>query len=102
MAVASGAASALADLAKAGVWTVGLDPEADASLWELSFAGEPLALVVGAEGKGLSQLVSRRCDALARIPQPGAGASSLNVAVAAAVACFEVARQRSVASGVGE
>lgn len=98
MALASGAARALSDLAEAGVWTVGLDPSAGTTLWELSFATEPLALVVGAEGKGLSHLVSRRCDALARIPQPGVGASSLNVAVAAAVACFEVARQRTAAS----
>ncbi len=96
MAVVPGTAAALSELSEAGVWTLGLDPAADVPVWELSFAAEPLAVVLGAEGKGLSQLVSRRCDARAGIPQPGGGASSLNVAVAAAVACFEIARQRMV------
>ena len=55
----------------------------------------PLALVVGSEEKGLAPLVRRRCDAVVSIPQHGA-LPSLNVGVAGAVACFEVARQRSV------
>ena len=51
-----------------------------------------MALVVGSEEKGLAPLVRRRCDAVVAIPQHGA-VPSLNVGVAGAVACFEVARQ---------
>jgi 23S rRNA (guanosine2251-2'-O)-methyltransferase len=50
-------------------------------------------MVLGSEGTGLSRLVRERCDTLARIPQKGP-MGSLNVAIAAAVACFEVARRR--------
>ena len=51
------------------------------------------ALVVGAEGKGMREAVARRCDGLFHIPQRGA-VSSLNASVAAAIALYEVARQR--------
>ena len=53
-----------------------------------------MALVVGSEEKGLAPLVRRRCDAVVAIPQHGR-LPSLNVGVAGAVACFEVARQRA-------
>ena len=53
-----------------------------------------MALVVGSEEKGLPPLVRKRCDAVVAIPQHGA-LPSLNVGVAGAVACFEVARQRA-------
>jgi 23S rRNA (guanosine2251-2'-O)-methyltransferase len=93
IALVAGIASALRTLASAGVWRVGLDPAARASLWDLGLASEPLALVLGAEGRGLSRLVRERCDTLVAIPQKGATAS-LNVAAAGALACFEVARRR--------
>jgi 23S rRNA (guanosine2251-2'-O)-methyltransferase len=98
LAVAPGAAQALATLAGAGVWTVGLDPGGPASVFELAVATEPVALVLGSEGRGLSRLVRSRCDVLARIPHAGpAGAAmgSLNVAAAAAVACFAVVTRRA-------
>jgi 23S rRNA (guanosine2251-2'-O)-methyltransferase len=93
MAVVAGIPAALRTLASANVWTVGLDPGARSSLWDLELASEPVALVLGAEGRGLSRLVGERCDALVAIPQRGATAS-LNVAVAGALACFAVARRR--------
>jgi 23S rRNA (guanosine2251-2'-O)-methyltransferase len=93
IAVVAGIAGALRTLADANVWTVGLDPGARGSLWDLDLASEPVALVLGAEGRGLSRLVRERCDTLVAIPQRGTTAS-LNVAVAGALACFEVARRR--------
>ena len=83
----------LADLARHGVWTVGLDSRADTSLFGLSLADQPLALVLGSEGRGLARLTRQRCDLVVAIPAVGSLAS-LNVAAAGAVACFEVARQR--------
>jgi 23S rRNA (guanosine2251-2'-O)-methyltransferase len=93
-AVVPGIPAALAGLARAGVWTVGLDLGAPAALWSLEVATEPVAVVLGAEGRGLSRLTRERCDLLVSIPQRGA-IESLNVAAAGALACFEVARRRS-------
>ena len=93
IAVVPGIPAALQTLAAAGVWTVGLDGDADQLLFDLDLATEPVAVVLGAEGTGLSRLVRQRCDVLAAIPQLGALAS-LNVGAAAAVACFDVARRR--------
>lgn len=76
------------------MWTIGLDSGGDTSLFDLALAVEPVALVLGAEGRGLGRLVSERCDVTASIPLRGA-LGSLNVAAAAALACFEVARRRS-------
>lgn len=95
MALVGGMPSALARLKELGVWTIGLDGAGDTSVFDLEVATEPLALVLGAEGKGLSRLVRERCDVLAAIPLRGALAS-LNVSAAAAVACYEVARRRPV------
>ncbi len=93
MAVVPGIPSALARLAAAGVWTVGLDADAPNPLWSLSVATEPIAIVLGAEGAGLSRLAKARCQLLVSIPQ-AAPISSLNVAAAGALACFEVSRAR--------
>ena len=60
--------AALEDLRKAGLWIVGLDGGGDQSLFGLGLLTEPVAVVVGAEGGGLSRLVADRCDVLARIP----------------------------------
>jgi 23S rRNA (guanosine2251-2'-O)-methyltransferase len=93
-AVVGGVPAALSALRDFGVWSIGLAAEAEQSLYELPLGEGPVALVVGSEEKGLAPLVRRRCDALASIPQHGA-LPSLNVGVAGAVACFEVARQRA-------
>lgn len=94
LAIVSSIPSALTRLGKAGVWTVGLDAGAEESLTGLALGTEPVALVLGSEGKGLSRLSIQRCDVVVSIPQHGVLAS-LNVAAAGAVACFEVARRRS-------
>src|SRR5205823_14746061 len=94
MAIVAGLGTAVGVLAKEGVWTVGLGPEASTSLFGLQVATEPVAVVLGAEGTGLSRLVRQRCDVLAAIPQFGA-LGSLNVSAAAAVALFEIARRRA-------
>ncbi|MCU1453711.1 MAG: rRNA methyltransferase, partial [Acidimicrobiales bacterium] len=97
MCLVGGLPTALQQLRKAGVWVLGLDEAADRPLWEMSVGDQPVALVLGAEGSGLSRLVRERCDAVARIPMRGRLAS-LNVGTAGALACFEVARHRSGAS----
>ena len=91
-AVVGGVPAALGELRDLGVWSIGLAGEADQSLYDLPLGDGPVALVVGSEEKGLAPLVRRRCDAVAAIPQHGA-LPSLNVGVAGAVACFEVARR---------
>ncbi|MDQ2651325.1 MAG: 23S rRNA (guanosine(2251)-2'-O)-methyltransferase RlmB, partial [Actinomycetota bacterium] len=93
-AIVGGLPAALQQLQKAGVWTVGLDGDGPVGLWSMPAADGPIALVLGAEGSGLSRLVKQRCDALVSIPLSGS-LGSLNVAAAGALACFEVARARS-------
>jgi 23S rRNA (guanosine2251-2'-O)-methyltransferase len=93
----SGIPAALTQLRDRGVWCVGLDVAGSATVYDLALAVGPTALVLGAEGKGLSRLVKERCDLLATIPIHGA-LGSLNVAAAAAVACFEVVRRRAEAT----
>jgi 23S rRNA (guanosine2251-2'-O)-methyltransferase len=93
-AVVGGLPAALAELRKQGVWVVGLDGDGEGSLWSMPAADGPIALVLGAEGSGLSRLVRQRCDAVVAIPLLGS-LTSLNVAAAGALACFEVARARA-------
>ncbi|HEX6237056.1 MAG TPA: 23S rRNA (guanosine(2251)-2'-O)-methyltransferase RlmB [Acidimicrobiales bacterium] len=93
IAVAGGLASAVARLRDAGVHVVGLDGAAPRSLYDLTGGEGPVCLVLGAEGKGLSRLVRERCDEVVAIPIAGR-LGSLNVAAAAALACFEIARRR--------
>lgn len=94
MALVPGVPGALARLAELGVPAVGLDAGAPTTIYDLGpVVLGPLALVLGSEGRGLGQLVRRRCAVLASIPQQGPVAS-LNVGMAAAVAAFEVLRRR--------
>jgi len=98
VAAVPGVPAALERARRADVWTVGLDADGDSDLFELSVADQPVMLVLGAEGTGLSRLARQRCDVLARIPMRGA-IESLNVAAAAALACYEVTRRRVAADG---
>lgn len=86
-------ARALQGLKDAGVWLVGLDAGGGQTLYELDLA-LPLAIVAGAEGRGLRRLTREGCDYLARIPLAEGPVSQLNLSVAAAVALFEARRQR--------
>jgi 23S rRNA (guanosine2251-2'-O)-methyltransferase len=86
-------ARAIEQLRDAGVWCIGLDGTADASLFDLQLADEPVCVVVGSEGTGLHRLVRDSCDALVRIPMSG-HVESLNASVAGALALFEVRRRR--------
>jgi len=94
VATVAGVPGALSSLSASGVWNVALDPQAPRSLWDLEIASEPVALVLGSEGRGISRLARDRCDLALSIPMPGPIAS-LNVSAAAALACFEVARRRT-------
>jgi 23S rRNA (guanosine2251-2'-O)-methyltransferase len=84
---------ALGDLAEAGVWSVGLGGDASESLWDCALLDGRVAVVIGAEGPGLSRLVRQRVDTLVQIPMAGR-MTSLNASAAAAVALFEVRRRQ--------
>jgi 23S rRNA (guanosine2251-2'-O)-methyltransferase len=87
-------ARALEELKKAGVWIVGLDASGDRTIYDLDVATDPLCLVVGGEGGGLSHLVRERADLVVSIPM-GGRIASLNASAAGAVALFEIRRRRS-------
>jgi 23S rRNA (guanosine2251-2'-O)-methyltransferase len=95
MALVGGIPATLTALKQRGVVTIGLDAGGSTSVFELPLdPGTPVALVLGAEGAGLSRLARERVDVLASIPMAGE-LNSLNVATAGAVACFEVVRRRA-------
>ena len=85
-------ARTLRDLKEAGIWIVGLAGEGKQKLYEVDLKG-PIAIVMGAEGKGLRRLTRETCDFVVKIPMRGT-VSSLNVSVATGVALFEAVRQR--------
>ncbi|MGO0575419.1 23S rRNA (guanosine(2251)-2'-O)-methyltransferase RlmB [Ornithinimicrobium panacihumi] len=84
---------ALQDYRKAGFFVVGLDAEGDVDLPGLELADQPLVVVVGSEGKGLSRLVRENCDQIVSIPMAGV-TESLNAGIATAVTLYEIARSR--------
>jgi 23S rRNA (guanosine2251-2'-O)-methyltransferase len=90
--VVSSIAAVISELKRHQVWSVGLAGDGATSLFGLELLTEPVAIVAGGEGKGLSELVRKRVDVLAAIPM--AAGESLNASVAAALAAFEVARVR--------
>ncbi|TIP89525.1 MAG: RNA methyltransferase [Mesorhizobium sp.] len=91
-------ADALGQLHEAGFQTIGLDSDGPAEL-EKSFAGEKIALVLGAEGKGLRQKTRETVTTLARLDMPGA-IRSLNVSNAAAVSLYAAhAHLKSIRNG---
>jgi RNA methyltransferase, TrmH family len=91
------AGGALAELARPGRRTLGAHAT-DGDAYDRADLASPCALVLGNEARGLPDALGRRLDGVVCIPMSG-GAESLNVAMAAAVLCFEAARQRRAARG---
>lgn len=85
-------ARVLDSLKAIGVWLVGAAAEGEKLIYDVDLQG-PVALVLGAEEKGMRRLTRDKCDFLVRIPMAGA-VESLNVSVAAGVCLFEAVRQR--------
>jgi 23S rRNA (guanosine2251-2'-O)-methyltransferase len=89
----SGMPSAIVEVKRAGIWCVALDTRGEAMAWEFDFT-QPVCVVVGSEGPGVSRLVKERCDARVRLPVAG-HVASFNASAAAAALLYEVARQRA-------
>jgi len=85
-------ARTIEDLKERNIWTVGLDERSKQTYDALDYNMD-CALVLGAEGKGLHDLVKKKCDFLVSIPMLGK-VPSLNVSVAGAVVMYEIVRQR--------
>jgi 23S rRNA (guanosine2251-2'-O)-methyltransferase len=92
VAVVTNLARYLGEVKGPSLWAYAAAGEADATMWDTDLSGG-VALVLGAEGRGLRPLVRRTCDAAVAIPLSGR-VESLNVSVAAAVLLFEAMRQR--------
>lgn len=93
VALAGNLTNTLKEFKKRGVFVVGLDGDGDVSLPKFNLGKEPLLLVVGSEGKGLSRLVQENCDLVVSIPING-DTESLNAGIAASVVLYEVAKAR--------
>lgn len=89
-------ARALQQLQAAGIWIIGATESAEHSIYEIDLV-RPLALVMGAEGKGLRRNTRLHCDILVNIPMAGI-VESLNISVATGICLFEAVRQRRPAS----
>lgn len=85
-------ARVLRELQDRGIWLVGTSGESETTLYDSPLQG-PLAIILGAEGRGIRHLTRSHCDSVIYIPMQG-GAESLNVSVAAGVCLFEAMRQR--------
>lgn len=89
-------ARTLKDLQQRGIWITGTAGEAQTLIYDADLKG-PMALVMGAEGKGMRRLTREHCDHLVKIDMAGE-VSSLNVSVATGVCLFEAVRQRKAGS----
>ena len=87
-------ARTLKELQQAGVWVIGTAGEAEQLIYDCKMSG-PVALVMGAEGKGMRRLTREHCDELVKLPMAGS-VSSLNVSVATGVCLYEIVRQRRI------
>jgi len=94
VAMVTNISQAIISLKKNNVWVTGIDVSGEQDYSRVDFS-LPAAIVIGGEGKGLSDLAGKRCDSIASIPMKGK-VSSLNASVAAAVVMYEVLRQRAL------
>ncbi|MGZ4164125.1 MAG: 23S rRNA (guanosine(2251)-2'-O)-methyltransferase RlmB [Tumebacillaceae bacterium] len=83
---------AIETLKKAGFWVVGTEVETDKMYHQVDMSG-PTVIVIGNEGKGLGEVIKKRCDYLVRLPMIGQ-VQSLNAGVATGILLYEVLRQR--------
>ena len=97
VAVVPNMARFLGDVKGPDLWAYAADSEGTIPLWDSELTGG-VALVLGAEGKGVRPLVRRTCDGTIAIPLAGK-VGSLNVSVAAAVLLYEARRQRTASDG---
>ena len=93
VAKASNLTRTLQQLKERGVFVIGLDGDGEVELPSLELATEPLCIVAGSEGKGLSRLVAENCDQIVSIPIDSA-MESLNASMAVGIALYEVGRKR--------
>src|SRR5262245_26306950 len=93
IAVVTNLARYLQEVKGSQLWVYGAAGDAETSMWDADLGGG-VALVFGAEGRGLRPLVRRSCDVLVSIPLAGS-VESLNVSVAAALLLYEARRQRN-------
>jgi len=94
VAMAGNLTNTLKELKARGVFVLGLDGGGSVSLPGLELAKEPIVLVVGNEGKGLSRLVTETCDAVVSI-RIEAATESLNAGIAVSVALYEISKLRA-------
>ncbi|MEU3272793.1 23S rRNA (guanosine(2251)-2'-O)-methyltransferase RlmB [Saccharomonospora sp. NPDC006951] len=99
VAMATNLTRQLVSWASEGLMIAGLDADGSADIDSMNVATDPLVIVVGSEGRGLSRLVRDTCDVTVSIPM-AAGVESLNASVAAAVLLSEVARRRRIAGRI--
>jgi 23S rRNA (guanosine2251-2'-O)-methyltransferase len=97
VAMAPNMTQTLKALKERGMFVLGLDGGGDVSLPGLDLATQPVVIVVGSEGKGLSRLVTETCDAIVSIPI-SAATESLNAGIAASVTLYEISRLRAAAA----
>jgi 23S rRNA (guanosine2251-2'-O)-methyltransferase len=83
------------DAREYGCFIVGLDGDADTEVDAMEIADQPIYIVVGSEGRGLSRLVRENCDLLIKIPMSNT-VESLNASVAMSIALYAVDRKRNV------
>jgi 23S rRNA (guanosine2251-2'-O)-methyltransferase len=89
---ASNIKHAMRDMKSEGLTIIGAESGARKRIWDLDLR-EPLALVVGSEGRGLRRTVKEQCDVIASLPVKGR-VNSLNISVAVGILIFEAVRQR--------
>ena len=88
---------AIKELQEQGIWVAGAHPQGEKLYTDADLTG-PIAIVIGAEGRGIRRLIKENCDFLLSLPMKGR-ISSLNASVAGSLFMYEVVRQRALREG---